>query len=232
MVAACGVDPMTKPRPKRLKHGSAMCRVPLQDLPLFVGWFPVLAKNLRRYLQLANVVKQQAPPQLLQLFTGNTEFGADQLAICPDPFDMAPGLSFVVPELHNQFNRLAGRNPDIIVECGGHLGLHTSCTANPKGKAKPRRRGVWEHQGQLQQCGQRRKAVGDLFCDRGGSDCHDDGLDHPAAESDPTFGLEEIRRSEPNGNPADEEWDNNKQNPDKGSSSSSAGPDLGIRLLT
>ena len=76
VVVADGVGPLAEPRPHRLDEALAVERVALELLPLVLVRAAGLVEDVDRHLQLADVVQQRRPVELVELGVGEPELGA------------------------------------------------------------------------------------------------------------------------------------------------------------
>ena len=96
MVLTCGIDRVTQPSSEWLDHHCTRRGVLAQLLPLFIGWLSRFAQDLGRYRQLANVVEQESPAQLIELFAFEAELDCKHLAVGANALGMTSCKTFVL----------------------------------------------------------------------------------------------------------------------------------------
>ncbi len=152
MVFVDRVGGRAEPVGERCHQGLPSRGVALDDLEFFRGELVRLVQDLERNIQLADVVQQCRPPQMVELVGLDLHLLADHHGVGPDPFGVASREAIVTRQPSRQFEqgfsclerRIA--QPLRFERCELLLQLPSGHAA--QGQPEPGRRLIWEDERQ------------------------------------------------------------------------------------
>ena len=179
VVLADAVPPWSEPVLQRVGEAGAGRRVTGEDRPLLRVGATLEVEDLGGHGDLAEVVEQRRPPELLQLLLVEADLGPDQLGVGADAFGVAAGQTVVAAQggdHRHDLRRYVLRldREAALVDVAQPL-FEIAGTRGTQRRAQALRRLVREGEGEAQQEGQRgetlhRHAGGDHRSGRDGED--------------------------------------------------------------
>ncbi len=180
-----GAGGVAEPRDQGHDHGVAVLRVLAHFLVLGGGESPWLVEDRVRDEQLADIVQQAGPLQLVELGVAETELLAEQSAVRAHSLGVAASASIVEAqggdELEHALGGLGGRATQLTSAGLGDAFLELTRRAVAKGDPEPRRCPVRERETQREQRRHWHQTPGETL----GGDEHDGrcGGDHQPPET-------------------------------------------------
>ena len=192
VVVADGVRPGAEPGHQRFDEVRALFRVALERRPLLVVGTIGLVEDGAGYGQLADVVQQRPPAELVPLLVGEPGFLGQQIGQRADPFGVTPGPPVVGSEGgHQNQCRLGGFTgvaaETVLPEPVERLAPRPPA-GGPPGGHHPGRGLVGEGHREGEQPGQRQEPPGEAL------DHQDDGHRHRHQRQEPADRGPELRR--------------------------------------
>ena len=115
VVLTHGLNPLTEPTRQRGGELGTDLGVGLDDLVLVCVQLAGLVEDLERNLELADVVQQRCPLQLVDLVLVQAEFVADHVGVGPHPLGMPSGSTVVLTQCGDQLQHVLGSLSRLVV---------------------------------------------------------------------------------------------------------------------
>ena len=110
-----GLNPLTEPTRQRRRELGTDLGVGLDDLVLVGVQLAGLVEDLERNLELADVVQQRRPLQLVDLVLVQAEFVADHVGVGPHSLGVPPGSTVVQTQCGDQLQHMLGSLSRLVV---------------------------------------------------------------------------------------------------------------------
>ena len=173
--------------------------VPLEHGPFLVGGLAGFVEDLVGHHQLAEIVQEGTPLELLSLLGRQLHLLAQQIGVQTHPFRMATGAAVVVADRPDELDHLAGRIARVGSQAVGsrllHGALKSPAAPGAQRGTKAGRRLIRKHQRQLHERCQRQEPAGDLVSEanRNGRDRHHQQRSRHGADHGVGIGQGEAR---------------------------------------
>ena len=167
-------QPVAQPWLQRFQVGDGGCRVAGQDLPLGIAGPPVLVEDLRGHIELADIVQERRPLELLPIGGRQSHLLGDHHRVRPHSLRMPSGGPIVAVDCLDEVEHvLTVRYLIALLVCGQVIVDSSAqlCGRPPAKRLSISRRGfVGEHQREAQERREREEPAGQTV--GGDQGCH------------------------------------------------------------